>query len=107
VRSFFRHAAAVRTVDYRYLQGAPGRRNPRFQPATISGAIDDILQVLPKTRQVLVVIGSGEIGKFWRRQLEAGFARFRSRDVYLSGDLSLQEVLDRCAHLPDNSAILI
>jgi signal transduction histidine kinase len=95
-------------VDYRYLQGAPLAEDEVAVSASndFPGLIDDILQVLPKTRQVFVVIGSGAVSNFWRQQLETGFERFQDRLTFIwSGDLSLQEVLDRCAHLPDKSAI--
>src|SRR6187455_2802397 len=47
-------------VDYRYLQGAPLAEDESAVSASndFPGLIDDILQVLPKTRQVFVVIGS-------------------------------------------------
>jgi len=38
-------------------------------------AIDGILQVLPQIRQVFMVMGSGQIGQFWRRELQDGFPR--------------------------------
>ena len=34
------------------------------------GVVEDILQLLPQTRQVFVVTGSGQIGRFWHRELE-------------------------------------
>ena len=69
-------------------------------------AIDGILQVLPQTRQVFMVMGSGQIGQFWRRELEDGFRRFEGRLTFVwLDDLTLQEILSRCSSLPDNSAI--
>jgi signal transduction histidine kinase len=38
--------------------------------------MDEILQVLPQTRQVFVVLGSGPLGQFWHRVLEDEFERF-------------------------------
>jgi signal transduction histidine kinase len=95
-------------VDQRYLGSAPlddteaavGVVNdfPRL--------IDDILQVLPATRQVFVVLGSGPIGRFWRPVLEREFGRFRDRLEFVwSDDLSFADVVRRCASLPANSAI--
>ena len=69
--------------------------------------IDDILRVLPETRQVFMVIGSGAIGQFWRRELETEFARFRDRVTFVwSDELSLPDILRRCASLPSHSAIV-
>ena len=40
--------------------------------------IDDILQVLPKTRQVFVVAGTGQLGQFWHKELAEPFSISRS-----------------------------
>ena len=71
------------------------------------GLVDDILQVLPETRQVFMVLGSGMLNKFWRPQLENEFRRFQDRVTFVwSGDLSFSEILRRCADLPRHSAII-
>ena len=38
--------------------------------------VDDILQLLPQTKQVFMVTGSGQLGQFWHRELESEFKRF-------------------------------
>jgi len=95
-------------ADERYLRDAP----PGENEATVSVAgdfarvVDDILQVLPQTRQVLMVMGSGELGKFWHGELETEFQRFDGRVSFIwSDDLPLPEILRRCATLPASSAI--
>ena len=71
------------------------------------GLIDGILQVLPQTQQVFMVMGSGQIGRFWHQQLDEQFQRFRDRLTFVwSDDLSLAEILRRCASLPKHSAIV-
>ena len=68
--------------------------------------VDDILQILPQTRQVFMVIGSGQLGQLWRRQLEIEFHRFNQQLTFIwSDDLSLPEILLRCANLPPHSVI--
>ena len=65
-----------------------------------------MLQLLPQTRQVFVVAGSGQVGEFWQRELKAQFARFQDRLTFFwLDDLSFPEILRRSASLPDNSAI--
>ena len=69
-------------------------------------SIDDILRLLPRTKQVFVVTGAGPIGRFWRRELENQFQRFHKRLTFVWSDkLSLAEILRRCASLPPDSAI--
>ena len=60
------------SVDQRYLRGAPlGDNETAVAVANdFPRVIDDILQLRPQTRQVFMVIGSGSLGKFWRRELE-------------------------------------
>src|SRR5215203_5787540 len=66
-----------------------------------------MLQLLPQTRQVFVVAGSGQLSTFWRRQLDQEFRRFQDRVTFVwSEALSLPEILRRCASLPRDSAIL-
>ncbi len=60
----------------------------------------------PETRQVFMVMGSGQLGQFWHRELESEFKRFHDRLTFIwSDDLSLAEILRRCASLPADSAI--
>ena len=49
----------------------------------------------------------GVIGRFWRRELETGFSRFRDRLTFMWSDaLSLPDILERVEHLPSHSAIV-
>jgi signal transduction histidine kinase len=95
-------------VDERYLRAAPLGQNESAVAVSnnFPRLIDDILQVLPQTRQVFVVAGSGQLATFWRRELEEPFSRFRDRLTFEWLDqLSLAEMLRRCASLPNHSAI--
>ncbi len=97
------------SVDQRFLSAAPLGRNEAAVSVSnnFPGLIDDILQLLPRTRQVFVVTGSGQLGQFWRRQLEDEFKPFNGRLTFIwSSDLTLSEALRRCASLPPDSAIM-
>jgi signal transduction histidine kinase len=96
-------------VDQRYLKDAPLGENDTAVAVDndFPRHIDNILQLLPDTKQVFVVLGSGLIGKFWRQELEGQFRRFHDRVTFVwADDLSLPEILRRCASLPAHSAIL-
>jgi signal transduction histidine kinase len=98
------HAA----VDQQFLQDVPlGEKEAVV--AVINDfpkLVDDILQVLPQTRQVFMVMGSGPIGKLWRQELEKRFRDFHDRVTFAwSDDMSLAEILHLCASLPEHSAI--
>ena len=68
-------------VDQRYLRDAPLGENETAVAVVndFPGLVDDILQLLPETRQVFMVMGSGQLGKFWRQELENQFRRFHDR----------------------------
>jgi len=96
-------------VDQRYLGDAPlGQHETAVAVINdFPGLVDDILQLLPQTQQVFMVMGSGEIGRFWRQQLNEPLSRFHDRLTFVwSDDLSLEELKLRCASLPAHSAIL-
>ena len=97
------------SVDQRFLRDAPLGENETAVAVVndFPGLVDDILQLLPQTKQVFMVLGSGQLGQFWRRELEEQFKRFRERLTFVwSTNLSLPEILRRCASLPRDSAIL-
>ena len=97
------------SVDQQYLRDQPLGDNETAVAAVndFPELVDDILQLLPETRQVFTVVGPGPLGSFWRRALEDQFSRFRDRLTFLwSDDMTLQEILRRCANLPRGSAIV-
>ncbi len=109
-RQLFPHTPLLfASVDQRYLRDAPLGDNETAVTVTndYPQLVDDILQLRPQTRQVFMVMGSGQLGQFWRRELEDQFRRFQGRLTFVwSSDLSLAEILRRCASLSDDSAIL-
>ncbi len=95
-------------VDQRYLSAAPLGTNEAAVSVDndYSRLVDGILQLLPRTKQIFVVLGSGPISKFWRPYLEDQFRRFRDRLTFVwFDDLSLPNLLRRSASLPRDSAI--
>ena len=97
------------SVDQKYLGDVPLGDNETAVAAVndYPHVIEDILQLLPQTKQVFMVMGSGQVGQFWRRELENEFRRFHDRLTFVwFEDLSFREALLRTASLPDNSAIL-
>ena len=95
-------------VDQRFLDDVPLEKNE----TAVAGAsnfsliIEDILQLLPETRQVFMVVGAGPIGNVWLQKLKDELKRFRSRVTFVwSNDLSLPQIVHRCANLPPGSAI--
>ena len=95
-------------VDQRYLGSEPLGGNDVAAAAVndFPRVVDDILQLLPQTRQVFVLTGGGAVGQFWRGVLNEEFGRFHGRVAFVWLDnLSLAELVRRCASLPRDSAI--
>ena len=96
-------------VDERFLRATPLADNETAVAVAndFAAVVDDILQLLPQTSNVFVVMSSGPLGRFWYRELDRDFQRFWGRVTFRwSTDLSLPEILRRVSSLPENSAVL-
>jgi signal transduction histidine kinase len=92
------------------------RRIPRSNLTTDEGAIgsstdftvimENILQVLPDTVNVAVVIGNSFAEKYWLEQMRVAFKPFAGRVSFVwFNDLSLNDMINHAAMLPPRSAI--
>jgi signal transduction histidine kinase len=69
--------------------------------------IDNILQVLPATENIAVVVGASEHERFWRGELEREVAPFAQRVKFeWLNELSLAQMQEHVAKMPPHSAIL-
>ena len=96
------------SVDRRFLADAPLAANETAVAAVVdvAASIEEILGLLPDTRQVLMVTGSGPLGRFWQDEFHKELARFDGRVAFIwTNDLSLSELVARASALPDRSAI--
>ena len=66
----------------------------------------NILQLLPNTKTVAVLIGDFPNERFWRLQIERELEPLKNRVTFLFyNELSFDEILKQAASLPPNSAI--
>ncbi len=95
-------------VDHRFVENGTFTANEtavstQHEPALV---IDEILRLLPKTRSVLVVIGTSQVEQFWLQQMKREFARFGDRLQFSwTNGLSFDEIAERCRTMPEDSAI--
>jgi signal transduction histidine kinase len=69
-------------------------------------AVENILQVLPDTKNVLVVVGISPIEKFWKEAIAKELAPLENRiKLSWTDSLSFEELLKRASALPPQSAI--
>jgi signal transduction histidine kinase len=95
-------------VDQRRLQYSKLGPNDVAVPVAIDyyAVISNILQVLPDTSHVAIVVGSSPIEKFWREAIAEENKPLESRLRFTWYDsYSFDEILKHAAALPPNSAI--
>lgn len=73
----------------------------------LPGLVENILQLLPETETIAVVVGASETERFWRGELQRELMPFAKRVKFeWLNDLSLAHMQERVAKLPPHSAIL-
>jgi hypothetical protein len=71
-----------------------------------SGFFGSILQVLPGTKTIAVVIGASPLEKFWLDEARKEAKPFENRVAFVwYADLSFQEILKRAAALPPHTVL--
>ena len=95
-------------VDQRRVQFSLLSPNDAVAAVSIDyfGAITNILQVLPDTKNVAVVVGNSPIEKYWREEIGREVQPFADRIAFTwYNHLSFADILKRAAALPPHSAI--
>ncbi len=94
-------------VDVRFLSRSP--------PATVTAVamrndvprvITNILQLLPGTTHLFVVLGTSALEQSWDEEIRRQLRPFKQLTLSTSSRMSTTEVLNRAAALPPHSAIL-
>jgi signal transduction histidine kinase len=72
----------------------------------LPAVIENILRVLPGTKNVVVVNGTSPLEKFWLEEMKREFAPFDGRVEFTwTSDLSFDDILKNAAALPPQTAI--
>lgn len=84
----------------------PGNAALVAMPVDLQGLLHDIMVVLPRLKNVAVILGASPFEKFWVKECRREFAAFAHRInfIYLN-QLPFEEIKDRVASLPPKSAI--
>lgn len=97
----------VAGVEERHFQGTPPAGDARVAlRLDLPGILQHMLTLLPKTRNVYVVIGDSPLERFWTAQLRREWQPFEKqvRFIYWN-DLPIDEMIRRSGSLPPHSAI--
>src|ERR1043165_4615566 len=95
-------------VDERRVQFTALTPNDAVVPVRIEyrKAIENILQVLPNTRNVLAIAGTSPVEQFWRGEIGREVQPLEGRVAFTwTSNLSFEEILKVAADLPPNTAI--
>lgn len=95
-------------IDERRVQFAKLTANDVAVPVRINylAAFENILQVLPNTDHVMVVVGTSPIEKFWKDEIAREVQPLAGRiKMTWTDDLSFDELLKTASKLPPRSAI--
>lgn len=95
-------------VDQRRVQYS--KLGPKDVVAAVAidyyAAMNNILQVLPQTDHIAVVVGTSPIEKFWRDEIDREVKPLQDRVRFTwYNTLSFEDILKHAASLPPNSAI--
>ncbi len=73
----------------------------------VPALFDNIIRVLPETKQVAIVLGDSPNERFWVEEVRRSLPQFTDRLQFIwLNTLPFSEILQRVAALPENSAIL-
>jgi signal transduction histidine kinase/ABC-type uncharacterized transport system substrate-binding protein len=95
-------------VDERRVQFSALSKNDAVVPVRIDylAAIKNILQVLPDTENVTVVVGTSPIEQFWKEEIGKAVKPLTNRVSFTwTNNLSFDDLLKHAAALPPRSAI--
>ncbi len=78
----------------------------RHSHPSFSTSSEKILQVLPDTRNVVILVGASPVEKFWREVIGREMGSLADRVTFLWTDpLSFEDILEHAATLPPKTAI--
>jgi hypothetical protein len=74
---------------------------------SLQGMVQDILQIQPRTTNIVVVFGASALERFWAELCRREFQDFTNRVGFTwVNDLTLEQILKHCAALPPKSFVL-
>jgi signal transduction histidine kinase len=95
-------------VERRWVARFPEAGHAAAVPVALDlpAAIENILRVLPETKEILVVLGGSSLSNLWLAEMKGEFARFDDRvRLTWTNEWSLEELEKRAADLPPGTAI--
>ena len=98
------------SLDRRLLGSDAFDENTTFVGANyeVRGFAEDILQIAPDTKNIVIVIGATPLEQYWTEAFRKGFEPFTDRVNFIwLNDLSFDQMLERVQKLPSHSFIFL
>jgi PAS domain S-box-containing protein len=74
----------------------------------LRGLVEDMLQLVPETNNVVVILGATPLERYWTEEFRQAFAPFMGRVKFTwVNDLSFDQMLDLVSKLPPHSFVLL
>jgi len=93
------------------LRRTPGTTHTEYDTGVpldldLPAYLTNILQLLPETTDIAVVVGNSPIERYWTSELHRAFQQFADRvNITWLNDLTLSEMQERAARMPAKSVI--
>jgi signal transduction histidine kinase len=97
-------------MDRRTLPADAFARNATFvgEEFDLKGLVEDMLQLVPETNHVVVILGATPLERYWTAQFQEAFKPFEGRVKFTwVNDLSFEQMLDLVSKLPPRSFVLL
>src|SRR5687768_17198698 len=74
----------------------------------LKGLVEDMLQLVPETNHVVVILGATPLERYWTEEFQRAFEPFTGRvNFTYVNDLSFDQMLDLVSKLPPRSFVLL
>jgi signal transduction histidine kinase len=97
-------------MDKRTLPADAFARNATFvgEDFDLKGLVEDMLQLVPETNHIVVILGATPLERYWTAQFQEAFKPFEGRVKFTwVNDLSFDQMLDLVSKLPPRSFVLL
>ena len=96
----------ARSEQRRYVPSTDAHETAVLTALDFLAIMENILQVLPATEHIAVVLGASPLERYWKEQIQSAVEPLKGRVAFTwFNDLHFEEMLEKVATLPPRSAV--
>jgi signal transduction histidine kinase len=96
----------ARSEQRRYVPSSDSNETAVLTAIDFLAIMQDILQVLPATEHIAVVLGASPVERYWKEQIQSAVEPLKGRVAFTwFNDLSFEDMLKKISTLPPRSAV--